>query len=132
MTVSARVFSVLCSRKSLRRLSMLCGCQRLRKIRVFTTHFALMSFLQLQTAPAMNEDQDDEECDDDNNDSYIPLSRKNRPNSLQPPRRLTYLKKSHSKHQGPQETEGLSFVIGLSLLPNGDENPHRAAYGKTI
>lgn len=35
-----------------------------------------MSFLQLQTAPAMNEDQDDEEFDDDNNDSYIPLSRK--------------------------------------------------------
>jgi hypothetical protein len=44
------------------------------------------------TAPAMNEDRDDEEFDDDNNDNYIPLSRKNRSNSLQPPRGLTHSK----------------------------------------
>jgi hypothetical protein len=43
-------------------------------------------------APTMNEDQDDEECDDDNNDNYIPLSRESSPNSLRPPRGLTHSK----------------------------------------
>ncbi len=125
MSTLTTVFSVLCSRKSLRRLSMLCGWQMLRKIRVNTTHFAEMPSLQLPTttnASTMGEAQDDEEFDDDNNnDDCIPNSRENRPSTLQSPRGLTLKIWSHSKHQGPQETEGLSIVMGSSLLPDGDE-----------